>query len=170
MLDYKILSKKGRVYKITQDDRDVAVLTYEKWSNRDAEIVMSSGSVYQVSADKLLSHIIEIKKNDVLIAKAEPNFKGDVMITYFEDEEADVYLFSRVINQNNDYVMRDLDGNNLIFIHQEFQWKTLSFFGSISLEHDAINPVLMPITLYCANIFRSSYIGTAAMVSVNSNV
>ena len=168
MLDFKILSKKGRVYKINFEDREIASLAYEKWSNRDAEITMNDGLVYQVSADKLLSNIIEIKQKDTLIAKAVPNFKGDVVLTLFRSGEAEEFLFSRVPNQQNDYVVRDQDGNNLIFIHQEFQWKTLSFFGSISLEHEQVDLVILPITLYCANIFRSSYMGnTAAMVNVN---
>ena len=165
MLDFKIVSTKGRIYKITHEQREIASLSYEKWSNRDAEIKLVDGTACHVCADKLFNNIIEIKQDERVIGRAEPNFKGGLILTFFSDGETEVFLFSKADDEQNKYRLLDSVGNESMLIQLEFHWKTMQFYGNITLVHDWRDWSILPIALYCANIFRSSYMGNTDYIA-----
>lgn len=165
MVEFKIVSAKGRVYQINQEEKEIASLAYEKWSNRDAEIRLIDGTAYQVCADKLLNNIIEINRDAQLMARVAPNFKGDLILTFFNNGASEEFIFSKALQGQNKYILCDDLGIECMWIQMEFHWKTLQFFGNITLVHDWRDWSILPIALYCANIFRSSYMGNTAYVA-----
>ena len=169
MENYNVLSKKGRWYKIDKNEEEIAVMMYEKWSNRDAEIKLNKTEMFFISADKLLSSMIEIKQGNTVAAYAEPDHKGEVIITIKNQHGSDeVFVFAHDHTSKNRYVVTNQQNEEIIVAEQEFKWRTLSYKCTLSATENIHPLLLLPITLYCVNIYRSSFVGNAAMVNANN--
>lgn len=162
---YTVNSKKGRFFQIVSDIEKLCDITYEKWTNREAEVSMYTGEKFVITAEKIFSKKIEVKQEEKVIATIAPCSK-DVLKICLEDGSH--YFFKKSEINKAAYVIASVDDKELVAIEQEFKWKTLSFKSILYTNQNDVPFILLPICVYCANIQKSSFVGVASFMSNSS--
>src|SRR6476469_9993700 len=93
MAEYQAKSNNSLSFELTNDDKLIGKLSYEKWFKFNAVIEIANNASYQVEPKGFWGTTIEIKDKEKLLVKFKMDWSGAIVVqTYFDDHEKD-YMF-----------------------------------------------------------------------------
>lgn len=158
MKQYKANSTNSQNFNLTSENQSLGELIYKKWYSFSAEILMSDGTKYQLEPTGFWDSKIELKKDTKTVLEFKMSWKGIVIRTFFDNDEA-TYLLTLNGLLSSKFVLIDTDKRELMAAETDFKWNKFNYDYTIetSSEFDKLdNKELLLLTiLHCINYYMT---------------
>lgn len=155
---YKASSSNSRNFKLTQNEKNIGELVYDKWYSFNAEIWMEDGSKFQLEPTGFWDSKIELKADTETLLSFSMGWKGIIIKTFFNTNEA-TYLLALKGLLSSTFILFDKDNEALMAAKSDFKWSKLNFDYDIETKptfDDLANKELLLLTvLHCINYYMT---------------
>ncbi len=155
---YKANSNNAKNFSLTFENQRKGELIYTKWYSFNAEIVMPDGTKYQLKPSGFWDSKIELKNDTETLLEFKMSWKGIMIKTFFENENA-TYLLKLSGLFNNKFVLIDTDKNELMVAETDFKWSKLNWDYTIETTNQFDNisnkELLLLTILHCINYYMT---------------
>jgi len=159
MAEYKISADGARHFILTEGDRALGELTYEKWFSFEAAILLTDTAQFHIKPKGFWGTTIELQQEGVTLLHFNMGWNGNIIIqTIFNKQQQD-FVFGQKSFFKNLYTLTDSQNQELLVIQPDFKWKELNYdytiFATDSFEASAFKEVLLLLTVHCANYYMA---------------
>lgn len=156
MSTYTSLSTDTKTFWIKAADTEIGYLKYTGWFSWKANISLSTGEIFKVVPKGFFGMSIEVKQSEKIWASFSMDWKGHLLLqTYFEELEAQIYVFKQQSLFKNAYVLHTANGAEILSIQPDYQWSRFRYDHRIETNEDferlAHKNLFLIIAVYCTN-------------------
>jgi hypothetical protein len=153
----KIECTDNKTFRLTDNEQLLGELTYKSLFSYKAEITLTNSDHYDIKSVGFFGTSITVTKNEIEIANLKMNWKGQIVITFHNDQEF-VFKAKGVFPIN--YVIENKEEEELIRLVPNFNWGKFNYNYEISFDKKPQDMLFVLLGVYAANYYIAAVAGS----------
>lgn len=162
MKEYIVKAEKGRKYRLFEGEKEVGLLSHNKWFSMNSEIEFSDYKKLSVVSVGFWNNKMTVMSNDTEVASFKMTFSGGIQIT----TNSEVYRLKPKGVFKSGFILTDESNETLLTADYRLVWKSMSndftFVSSEAFERISDKETMLMIVLAAANYYIAVLASAAA--------
>lgn len=150
-----------KTFQLTDEGRLIGEIIYQTMFFLKADIKIPNSEDYKILPVGFFKTSIIVTQQDAEIARLVMNWKGQIVITFYDGQE---FLLKLNGVFKNNYSVENQDGEKLITLIPKFNWGSFQYNYEISSElntnQNHNNSLLLALSVYATNYFIAAMSGS----------
>jgi hypothetical protein len=147
----------NKTFRLTANEQFLGELAYKSLFSFKAEITLSNSDHFDIKSVGFFGTSIVVTKNETEIANLKMNWKGQIVMT-FQDEQEFVFQAKGVFH--NQYVIENKEEEELIRFDPKFNLGKFNYNYDISYHKKPQDILLVLLGIYAANYYIAAVAGS----------
>jgi hypothetical protein len=152
----KIECTDNKTFRLIDNEQLLGELVYKNLSSYKAEITLTEADHYDINSVGFFGTSIEVTQNETEIANLKMNWKGQIVITFRDEQE---YVFKAKGVFHNKYVVKNKEEEELIQFDPKFNWGKFNYNYEISYDKKPQNILFVLLGVYASNYYIAAVAG-----------
>ena len=153
----KIECTDNKTFRLADNEQLLGELTYKTLFSYKAEITLTNSDHYDIKSVGFFGTSIAVTKNETEIASLKMNWKGQIVITFHDDQE---FVFKAKGAFHNNYVIENKEEEELIRFDPKFNWGKFNYNYEISYDKKPQDILFVLLGVYAANYYIAAVAGS----------
>lgn len=162
MKEYIVKAEKGRKYRLFEGEKELGLLSHNKWFSMNSEIEFSDYKKLSVVSVGFWNNKMTVMSNDTEVASFKMTFSGGMQIT----TNSEVYRLKLKGIFKSGFILTDESNETLLTADYRLVWKSMSndftFVSSEAFERISDKETMLMIVLAAANYYIAVLASAAA--------
>ena len=153
----KVECTDNKIFRLTDNEHLLGELAYKSLFSYKAEITLTNSDHYDIKSVGFFGTSIAVTKNEMEIASLKMNWKGQIVITFHDDQE---FVFKAKGAFHNNYVIENKEEQELIRFDPKFNWGKFNYNYEISYDKKPQDILFVLLGVYAANYYIAAVAGS----------
>ncbi|MFN8273405.1 MAG: hypothetical protein U0X58_00835 [Flavobacteriaceae bacterium] len=169
MKPYKITALVPGQYQVCQEDQIIGHWIYPKWHERQSEIKLSDGRVWQVKPKSFWGNATEIFDAHGILAEFKMCWNGSMEIQIFKPEQTYVFYFQLKGFWKTSYRLLNQNRQELCTLIPDVKWNRTHYDLSIETSDEFEQLESKDIILFAMVLCANYHIKSISSAAVNAS-